>query len=82
MKIEPRRAPPTEEAAHQEDTTTKFEAEPKRTAHRRTTVTVERETLSFLIRRTVANPGDLSDPLDGKTTPKPSDTILPGEGKP
>ncbi len=82
MKIEPRRAPPTEEAAHQDDTTGELEPGAGRTGHRRTTVTVERETLSFLVRRTVANPAEGSDPIDGNTTPKPSNKVLPDGGKP
>jgi hypothetical protein len=51
MKSEPRRAPPPEEVAHKEDTTMEFEPGAARAGHRRTTVTIERETLSFLIRR-------------------------------
>jgi hypothetical protein len=54
MNIKVRKAPPTEEAAHQEDTTPEFEAGERRSTHRRTIVTVERETVSFLLRRSVA----------------------------
>jgi len=54
MKIKLRRAPGGEQAAHQEDTTTEFETGSRRWAHRRTTVIVERETVSFLIRRPAA----------------------------
>jgi hypothetical protein len=52
MKIEPRRAPLAEQAAQQEDTTSEIEAGPR--VHRRIQVTVERETLSFLVRRPMA----------------------------
>ena len=67
MKIEPRRAPLAEEAAHQEDTTPEFLAGAERRAHRRTTVTVERETLSILMRRTVVPPAD--EPADADSSP-------------
>jgi hypothetical protein len=62
MKIEPRRAPLEEAAAHQDDSTPEFEARAGHTVHRRTTVTVERETLSILIRRPVAEP--MANPAD------------------
>jgi len=53
MKNEVRRAPSAQEPAHQEDTTTEFSAGTKQRVNRRTTVTVERETVSFLVRRPV-----------------------------
>jgi hypothetical protein len=53
MKIVPRRTLVAEEAAHQEDTTAEFEAGTEQRGHRRMTVTVERETLSVLMRRAV-----------------------------
>jgi hypothetical protein len=56
MKIVPRRAAQADDAAQQEDTTTEFPAGPEQMVHRRTTVTVERETVSFLMRRPVAEP--------------------------
>jgi hypothetical protein len=58
MKIEPRRAPLAEAAAHQDDSTPEFEAGTVPAVHRRTTVTVERETLSILMRRTRVAPAD------------------------
>jgi hypothetical protein len=54
MKIDPRRAPLAEAAAHQEDSTPEIEAGQGLMVHRRTTVTIERETISILVRRTVA----------------------------
>ena len=51
MKILPRRASLAKQAAQQEDTTAEFEAGTELRAHRRTTVTVDRETVSFLVRR-------------------------------
>jgi len=57
MKIEPRRVPP-DRAAPQEPTTTEFESPAGLGAYRRTTVTVERETLSFLVRQPVGRPAD------------------------
>ena len=67
-----RRAPLPAAAAHQDDSTANFKAGTEPTMHRRTTVTVERETLSILMRRPVA--GATREPQDGKTTPEP-----PGE---
>jgi hypothetical protein len=58
MKIEPRRAPLAEVPALQDDSTAQFEARTEPTVYRRTTVTVERETLSVLVRRTVVAPED------------------------
>jgi len=56
MKIEPRRSTPAKQTAQQEDTTTEFEAGAETRVHRRIQVTVERETVSFLIRQVVAEP--------------------------
>jgi hypothetical protein len=53
MKIVPGRRQQADEAAQEEDTTTELPAAPEQMAHRRTTVTVERETVSFLVRRPV-----------------------------
>lgn len=55
MKKLPRRAPLKGEAAQQEDTTPKSDAGTEPRAHRRTTVTVERETLSVFLRPAVQN---------------------------
>jgi hypothetical protein len=60
MEIEPR-----PQAAEDEDTTAEFEAGTPM-AHRRTTVTVERETLSFIIRRPPA-PEIRNEPSGGKS---------------
>jgi hypothetical protein len=71
MKIEPR------PATHHEDTTAEFEAgtgtrvQPK--VHRRTTVTVERETLSVLIPRSVVEPAN--QPADGGASPEPPEVL-------
>jgi hypothetical protein len=64
MKIEPRKGPVAEEATHSEDTTTEFKAGPQRLGHRRTTVTVERETVSFLLRRPVTPEANEPEPPD------------------
>jgi hypothetical protein len=71
MKIEPRRAPLAEEAAHQEDTTPEISPRTERRAYRRTTVTVERETLSILMRRPVAEPvaEPAAQPVEGEIVP-------------
>jgi hypothetical protein len=53
MKDLPRRLPLAEETAHQEDITPEFEAGTEPRAFRRTTVTIERETLSVLTRRAI-----------------------------
>jgi hypothetical protein len=58
MRNEPKRAPLAEQSAQPEDTT-----EPM--AHRRTTVTVERETVTFIIRReNPASPEIRNEPND------------------
>jgi hypothetical protein len=69
MKIEPHRAPLAEAAAHQDDSTAEFEAGTVQTVHRRTTVTVERETLSILMRQPVAEPvaEPSAQPADAET---------------
>jgi len=54
VKIEPRREPLEQVASHQQDTTQNIEKGAGRATHRRTTVTVERETVLFLVRRAVA----------------------------
>jgi hypothetical protein len=51
MKIEPRRLPQAQPTAQQDDTTTEFGAGTEPRIYRRTTVTVERETVSVLLRR-------------------------------
>jgi len=53
MEIEPPR-----QATQKEDTTAEFEAGMQPMAHRRTVVTVERETVSVLIRRPAAGPAN------------------------
>jgi hypothetical protein len=53
MKIVPGRRQLADEVAQEEDTTTEFPTGPEQIVHRRTTVTVERETVSFLVRRPV-----------------------------
>ena len=53
MKIEPQGTPST---AHPKDITPEFEAGTEPRVHRRTTVTVERETISVLVRRSVVEP--------------------------
>jgi hypothetical protein len=52
MKILPPRALQATQAAQQEDTTSDFEAGMEQRGHRRMTITIERETLSVLMRRT------------------------------
>jgi hypothetical protein len=69
MKIEPRRAPLAEAAAHQDDSTPEFEAGTGPTVHRRTTVTVERETLSILMRRPIVAPADELAGADSNPNP-------------
>jgi len=61
MQNEPKRAPLGEQAAHQEDTT-ESEAGTAPVVHRRTILTVERETVSILIRRPVRNEPSGSEP--------------------
>jgi hypothetical protein len=82
MKIEPRRASLAEEAAHQEDTTPEIFLGTEHRAHRRTTVTVERETLSILMRRPVAGPvaESAAQPAEGETVPETSEE--PGKNLP
>ena len=77
MKILPRRAQLAEDGTQQEDTTTEFEAGTERMAHRRTTVTVERETVSVLIQRPVAEPPAQS--AGEENAPEPPDKNLPEE---
>jgi hypothetical protein len=79
MKILPRRPPPAKQAAQQEDTTTEFETGDGPMAHRRVTMTVERETLSFLMRRPVAAPdaGLGAQPQDVEATPEQPDKNVP-----
>jgi Arc/MetJ family transcription regulator len=79
MKIEVRKAPPREEGAHQEDTTPEFEAGARRSTHRRTTVTVERETVSFLVRRAVAEAAVAGEAqrAGAEDAPKTPDERLP-----
>jgi hypothetical protein len=77
MHIKPRRGAPTEQAAHKEDTTAEIEAGPQNQVLRRTTVTVERETVSVLMRRTATAPAVASaaDPtaLEGGADPPGKD---------
>jgi hypothetical protein len=54
MKMKPRRTPLEQEAAHQHDTTQKIKTAAGNPMHRRTTVTVERETISVVLRRPIA----------------------------
>jgi len=78
MKIKPRRAPVVEEASHPKDTTLEFEAGSRHRVHRQTTVTVERETVSFLIRRPVAGPetAPAAQLADGKRAPEMPEKTL------
>ena len=92
MKMKARRAAPAVVAAHHEDTTTEFEAGTEQRVSRITTVTVERETVSFLRRRPVvekhaagaAEPATLEDapamPDKFLTAPEMPDAA--GESKP
>ena len=75
----PRRAPLAEEAAHREHITPEFEAGTEPRVHRRTTVTVERETLSFLASRAVAEPvvTPPAHPAGEEIAPGPPDEKLP-----
>jgi Arc/MetJ family transcription regulator len=70
MKVRPRRGAPLGQAAHKEDTTAEIEAGAPNQVLRRTTVTVERETVSVLMRRTVTAPavsfGEDPAALDGE----------------
>jgi hypothetical protein len=77
MKIEPRLASQAEQPAPQEDTTTEFPAGTEPMAHRRTTVTVERETLSYLIRRPVG--GAAEQPADGESAPETPNELSGGK---
>ncbi len=52
MKIKRHRAPLAASAAQQDDSTPDFKARTEPPVHRRTTVTVERETVSVLMMRT------------------------------
>jgi len=72
-------APRAEHPAQQEDTTADFGAGTEPRAHRRTTVTVERETLSFLVSRPVAasGAGPGTQPRGGEATPEPLDRNVP-----
>lgn len=84
MKNPPRRAPLMEEPAHQEDITPKIGAGTEPRAYRRTTVTVERETLSVLARRTVAEPvaANGAHPGGSEIGPEPQDESPPGSSPP
>jgi len=78
MEIEPSRMPLAEQATQQEDTTREFEARTEAMAHRRTTVTVERETLSFIIRRPIVetaetNPAEANHDLDSNQLTRPAE---------
>jgi hypothetical protein len=77
MKIEPNRAPQVEPAAQQEDTTPELAAGMPPRAHRRTTVIVERETVTFLIRRPVVGPAD--QPAEGASAPEMPDELSGGK---
>jgi hypothetical protein len=75
MKIEPRGRPQADEDAQQEDTTAEFSPEPGLRVHRRTTVTVERETVSFFVRRSVAEGAvpDADPPAGANQSGRPED---------
>ena len=86
MKILPLRVPRAAPAASQapqsaqhEDTTTEFEAGAELRAHRRTTVTVERETISIFVRQPVAGAAVADSAQLAKTgdLPEPPDRNLP-----
>jgi hypothetical protein len=64
MKIPPRRSQLAEGTTQQEDTTTEFEAGAEGMGHRRIAVTIERETLSFLTRRSVSASPDPQEDTD------------------
>jgi hypothetical protein len=73
MKIAPRRAPLA--AAHQDDSTPEFEGGAGPKVYRRTTVTVERETVLVLIRRSVLAPVD--PPKESEDTQQRLDKTRP-----
>ena len=75
MKIEPNREPLAEQAAQQEGITTEFEAGTEPRVLRRTTVTVERETISVLMRRAAAGPQN--QPAPRESAAEPLDKNLP-----
>jgi hypothetical protein len=77
MKSEPRPAPQAEPAAQDEDTTPELAAGMPPMAHRRTTVTVERETVTFLIRRPVVSPADR--PAEGESVPEMPNELSGGK---
>lgn len=79
MKIEPRREPLEQVASHQQDTTQNIEKGAGRATHRRTTVTVERETVLFLVRRAVAEAAveKVDQPAGEESAPRPPDKNLP-----
>jgi hypothetical protein len=83
MKIETHPAPPPEEAMHQEDTTPEFGPAAQFTAHRRTTVIVERETLSFLVRRSLMETGatPTGQSPAAKTVPETPGKYLPAAAR-
>ena len=56
-------------AAHQDNSTPEIVARTEQTVHRRTTVTVERETVSLLIRRPVE--GAANQPSEAENAPIP-----------
>ena len=77
----PHHARPTKEVAHQEDTTAEIDAGASHTAHRRTTVTVEREMLSVLVTRSIAETVETPATPAGnqKTALDKPEENLPGE---
>lgn len=68
-----------EQAARQEEATSDLEAGTGPRAHRRTTVTVERETISFVVRRSAETPsvGSAAQPAGVEAALELPDKILP-----
>jgi quercetin dioxygenase-like cupin family protein len=81
MNIEPRRGTPAKQTAQQEDTTTEFEAGAETRVHRRIQVTVERETVSFLIRRVVIEPSAASAEHSSAAESEQHERDLPATAK-
>ena len=79
MKIVPRRSAEAIDAAQHEDTTTEFPAGPEQVVLRRTTVTVERETVSFFVRRPVVEREAVpaAQPAERDGAHQPQDRNLP-----
>jgi hypothetical protein len=80
MKIIPRAAPLAEQTVRQEDTTAEFQAGTERRVHRRTTVTVDRETLLVLTHRSVVEDAtETHDQLLLAAAPETPDEVSGGK---